>query len=171
MALDRQNIRYFIGEEVEDTCLLGEQMLFVVGIQPAEEIDKICRTHNLKAIYLGTSQSFDGSWWHAWHTLIEQLLDWGYWVTLDFDHCHLKQIQSHAVSQHPKFIPMISVKIEHVNQLNANATIKIDDKQWGHSNSGVWCKNLRMLQHSMTYTDWNQYKGDTQVDTPDSSSL
>ena len=36
----RQDVIYFIGTEVENTPMKGEQTLFVVGVQPPHEIQK-----------------------------------------------------------------------------------------------------------------------------------
>jgi hypothetical protein len=98
MAIDtmgRKATTYFIGTEVERTAMYGERTLFVVGVQPVDKIVSILNEQNsytdtskhIRHIYLGTSQSFtpqDYDDWKAWDKMIVELLDAGYWVTLDF---------------------------------------------------------------------------------------
>ena len=50
------------------------------------------------------------------------------------------------------------------NKVNGNATLKIDDVTWGHSNTGVWSRNLNEITKDMHYTDWKEYVGDTVID-------
>ena len=59
---------------------------------------------------------------------------------------------------------MISVKLPYIKQFNYNATLKVDDTTWGHSNSGVWCHPLHDLQSRNVYTDWKDYKGDENIE-------
>ena len=63
-----------------------------------------------------------------------------------------------------RFIPMVSAKIPNIYKLNKNTTLKIDDVTWGHSNTGVWSKNLKAITENMHYTDWSEYVGDTVID-------
>jgi hypothetical protein len=58
---------------------------------------------------------------------------------------------------------MISVKLPYINQLNYNATIKLDDRTWGATNPGVWTHHLPSLMTKETYTYWDQYTQDTEI--------
>jgi hypothetical protein len=62
-----------------------------------------------------------------------------------------------------KFVPMISVKLPYINQLNYNATLKLDDKTWGATNPGVWTHHLQTLLGKDKYTHWDQYTKDEEV--------
>ena len=61
---------------------------------------------------------------------------------------------------HRRFIPQISVKLPYLTQLGYNATIKLDDLDFDHSNPGVWCHRLRDLTTTESFTDWDQYGKD-----------
>jgi len=167
MAIDtagRKATTYFIGTEVEHTAMKGEKTLFVVGIQPVEEIKKIAIEHNLRHLYFGTSQSFHPTTielWDQWDDMITPLLQSGFWVTLDFGVEYADEIHEEGWCEFDKFIPMISVKLPYIRQYNYNATLKIDDTTWGHSNPGVWCHQLHNLMDRTVYTDWDHYVGDT----------
>lgn len=177
MAIDtmgRKATTYFIGTEVERTAMYGERTLFVVGVQPVDKIVSILNEQNsytdtskhIRHIYLGTSQSFtptDYDDWKAWDKMIIELLDAGYWVTLDFGVEYADTFNEEGWCEYNTFIPMISVKIPHIKLYNYNATLKIDDTTWGHSNPGVWCHSLHDLMDRRVYTDWKDYVGDENV--------
>lgn len=177
MAIDtmgRKATTYFIGTEVERTAMYGELTLFVVGVQPVDKIVSILNEQNsytdtskhIRHIYLGTSQSFtpkDYDDWKAWDYMIVELLEAGYWVTLDFGVEYADTFNEEGWSEYNTFIPMISVKLPHIKLYNYNATLKIDDTTWGHSNPGVWCHSLHDLMDRKVYTDWKDYVGDENV--------
>ena len=163
---ERQKVTYFIGTEVENTPLKGEKMLFVVGVQPVEEIIQHANKHNLKCLYFGTSQSFtpeNETDWDQWHDMLESLLKKGFWCTLDYDVHYTEEVLELGLDEYDNFINMISVKLPYISQYNYNATVKIDDSTWGHSNPGVWCHSLHSLMNRNAYTDWREYIGDTEV--------
>lgn len=177
MALDtveRKAATYFFGTEVERTAMYGERTLFVVGVQPVDKIVSIINEENsyndtnrhIRHIYLGTSQSFtprDYDDWKAWDKMIIELLDAGYWVTLDFGVEYAEELHEEGWCEYNNFIPMISVKLPYIKLYNYNATLKIDDVTWGHSNPGVWCHSLHDLMDRKVYTDWKDYVGDKPV--------
>ena len=73
----RQGVTYFIGTEVENTIMKGQKTLFVVGVQPVEDIIKIVLKHGITHCYLGTSQSFHPQnpyEWDSWAEMIKGLL-------------------------------------------------------------------------------------------------
>lgn len=168
---ERRTVTYFIGTEVEHTPMYGERTLFVVGVQPVIDIINIIKEQNLNTnqskhirhVYLGSSQSFapaEYSDWEKWNTLILELLDVGYWVTLDFGVEYADLLHEYGWNENHRFIPMISVKIPCIKLYNYNATLKIDDTSWGATNSGVWCHSLHNLMDRKIYTDWKDYVGD-----------
>jgi hypothetical protein len=91
------------------------------------------------------------------------LLQKGYWVTLDFGVEFANDIHEESWNEFFTFIPMISVKLPYIKLYNYNATLKIDDTTWGHSNPGVWCHPLDTLKSREVYTDWKDYIGDTPI--------
>jgi nucleotide-binding universal stress UspA family protein len=82
----RQDVKYFTGTEVEHTICYGKKTLFVVGIQPVEEILKLAQEHNCDHIYFGTSQTFNtqemsNKDYAQWESMILPILDAGLWAT------------------------------------------------------------------------------------------
>jgi hypothetical protein len=169
MAIDtdgRQQVDYFVGTEVENTAMKGEQTLFVVGIKSVDEIVALLEEHKVRHVYLGTSQSFHPHSqydWAAWDDMIKPLLLKGYWATLDFGVEYSRDLHEQSWCEYNNFIPMISVKIPYIRLYNYNATLKIDDNTWGDTNPGVWCHPLNELLKRDVYTDWKDYVGDTTV--------
>jgi len=162
----RQQVIYFVGTEVENTAMKNEKTLFVVGVRPVEEIIKHATDNNLRHLYFGTSQSFQPKSqedWRKWDAMITPLLKQGYWVTLDFGVEFANDIHEEGWNEFFTFIPMISVKLPYIKLYNYNATLKIDDTTWGHSNPGVWCHPLDTLKSREVYTDWKDYIGDTPI--------
>jgi len=170
MGLDtdkRQEVVYFTGTEVEHTAMYGERTLFVVGVQPVAEIQKRADAHGIKHLYFGTSQSFTPrgkEQREQWENMIRALLTAGYVCTLDFGVEYASCVVKMDFGSNPNFIAMISVKLPNIADFNYNATLKLDDKTWGHSNPGIWCHSLHELQDRRVYTDWRDYTGDEVID-------
>jgi len=164
----RQAVTYFIGYEVEHTICHGMKTLFVVGTPPVQEIQEMAIKNDCRHIYFGTSQSFNPTaisqeQYKPWDDVIVPFLQQGYWVTLDFDVQHIEGVLESSYNEYDKFVPMISVKLPYINQLNYNATIKLDDRTWGATNPGVWTHQLQTLMNMKNYTHWEQYTQDTQL--------
>ena len=165
---ERQDVVYFTGFEVEHTICYGMKTLFVVGTPPVQEILDKANDNDCKHIYFGTSQSFNPNAvtqqeYKPWDDVIIPLLKDGYWVTLDFDVKHSEGVIESGYCEHERFVPMISVKLPYIKQFNYNATLKIDDTTWGHSNPGVWTHQLNELMTKDKFTYWDQYNQDTEI--------
>jgi len=166
---ERQNVVYFTGYEVEHTICHGMYTLFVVGTPPLEEIlQQANKDVNIKHIYFGTSQSFNPKEitheeYAAWDNVIVGCLKEDYWVTLDFGVEHIEGVLESCYSEYARFVPMISVKLPYINQLNYNATLKLDDRTWGATNPGVWTHHLQSLLTKDKYTHWDQYTQDGEI--------
>ena len=163
---ERQDVVYFTGYEVEHTICHGMFTLFVVGTPPIEEILTKAKEAGVKHIYFGTSQSFNPTAishkeYKAWDEVIIGCLKANYWVSLDFGVEHIEGVLESAYNEFPRFVPMISVKLPYINQLNYNATLKLDDRTWGATNPGVWTHHLQSLMSKDKYTHWDQYTQDT----------
>jgi hypothetical protein len=163
---ERQGVVYFTGYEVEHTICHGMFTLFVVGTPPIKEILTKANEANVKHIYFGTSQSFNPQSisqkeYKAWDEVIIECLKADYWVSLDFGVEHIEGILESAYNEYPRFVPMISVKLPYINQLNYNATLKLDDRTWGSTNPGVWTHHLPSLMSKDKFTYWDQYTQDT----------
>ena len=163
---ERQDVVYFTGYEVEHTICYGMFTLFVVGTPPLNEILKKAKKAKVTHIYFGTSQSFNpvtADDYAPWDEVIKGCLAENYWVSLDFDVKHIEDVIESSYSEYDRFVPMISVKIPYIKQLNYNATLKIDDLTWGKTNSGVWTHQLHDLMSKDKYTYWDQYTQDTVI--------
>ena len=117
----RQAVTYFIGTEVENTVMKGERTLFVVGVQPVDEIQRHADANNIRHLYFGTSQSFTPKTvgdWTDWNSMMEPLLKAGYWCTLDFDVEYAPELHEESWNEYKTFIPMISVKLPHIRLYN-----------------------------------------------------
>jgi len=157
----------FIGTEVENTPMLGHKTLFIVGIQDIEAIIRVASDENIEHIYLGANMSFDPeteSERDDWDTMIDSLLNAGFWVTLDYDIFYHEYVLEAGYNEQNKFISMISVKLSYIDQLNYNACVKIDDKDFKASNAGVWVHSARDLLPRDKFTAWEQYTQDKPVD-------
>ena len=171
---ERQDVTYFTGYEVEHTIAHGMRTLFVVGTPSLKDILAIAddsqsfedESKRIKQIYFGTSQSFNPETyddWKVWNDRIQGCLDAGYWVCLDFDVKYAEEIHEEGWCENNRFIPMISVKLPYIKLYNYNTTLKIDDRTWGATNSGVWTHQLHDLMRKTKYTHWDQYTQDTPV--------
>ena len=62
--------------------------------------------------------------------MLIELLKSDIWVTLDYDVKHHENVLEGGMTEYDTFIPMISIKLPYISQLNYNACIKIDDKDF-----------------------------------------
>ena len=163
--MDRQghnNAVMFLGTEVEHTATYGMKTLFVVGVVPVKQVLEEALRHDVEHIYLGANQSFDLGEIDLteWNYLITQCIDADYWVTLDYDLGYHHDVLALCLQDCNRFISMISVKLPSIDKLNYNATLKIDDTDFEHSNPGVWCHSVHNLQKRNLFTHWSKYTQD-----------
>ena len=171
-----ENVDLFIGYEVEHTPAYGQKTLFVVGLQDTNKILEILDNHrtyldperHITHVYFGANMSFPNLLvndyrWHDWEAMIKAVLDAGYMCTLDIDVACVEGLAESGLCDYNNFIPMISVKMPYIRQLNYNATLKIDDKDFAASNPGVWCHSIHTLQKQSVFTDWSKYTKDKSI--------
>jgi hypothetical protein len=159
------NARFFFGTEVEHTPAYGMNTLFVIGVQPVDEIEHYLKQHpaGIEHVYFGANQSFpnpatnDFHTWNSWEDMIGPFLKSGIMCTLDIDSSAAEGLVESTLVEYPNFIPMISVKIPYAKLLGYNATIKIDDRDFAATNPGVWCHSLHTLQNRAVFTPWSRY--------------
>lgn len=160
------NTSMFVGVEVEHSPAFGMKTLFVVGVQSLKEIESALDLYpQFEHIYFGANQSFPtgratSADWTRWENMIMPFIGRGYWCTLDIDVREVEGLLESSLIEYHKFIPMISVKLPYLQQLGYNATIKLDDTNFAHSNPGVWCHSLHNLTNRSVFTDWSQYTKD-----------
>ena len=159
--------KFFIGTEVERSPAYGQRTLFVIGLQNPKEILARALNNNCPHIYLGANMSFNpegNTEWKDWDFMLIELLKSDIWVTLDYDVKHHENVLEGGMTEYDTFIPMISIKLPYIKQLNYNACIKIDDKDFKATNPGVWCHSVHELQTRKTFTDWSKYTQDEVID-------
>lgn len=164
-----EEVRFFVGTEVEHSPAFGMKTLFVVGIQSVEDILHWAKHQECTHIYFGANQSFpkldaNSPQWKSWESMIVPLLEEAYWCTLDADIACAEGFVEGPLIEYWNFIPMLSVKIPHVRHLGYNATVKIDDVDFRATNHGVWCHSLHSLQTRSSFTPWSDYSKDATIE-------
>lgn len=167
-----EEVKFFIGREVEHTPAVGLTTLFVVGVQPMIEVLQHACRHpaGIEHIYFGANQSFpnpaadDFVVWTRWEEMIKPCLDTGILCTLDIDVRAVEGLIESGLTEYQNFIPMISVKLPYMSQLGYNATVKLDDVDFAKSNPGVWCHSLHTLQNRDHFTPWSKYTKDEVIE-------
>jgi len=163
-----ENIRFFVGTEVEHSPAYGLKTLFVVGIQSAQDILQWARDQQVEHIYFGANQSFprlatDAKEWRAWTKMIQDVLAEGLWATLDLDISCVEGLGETGLCEHFNFIPMISAKLPYIQSLGYHAVLKLDDRDFQATNPGVWCWRLHELTDLKQFTGWDSYTQDERL--------
>src|ERR1035437_4873094 len=166
-----KDVTMFVGGEVEKTPAFGKKTLFVVGFQDTATIENHAKEHKTPHIFLGANHSFDAKYDTAhfaktWDQQITYLLDKGYWVTLDYpahQHETVLKMLNPGIWQSRIFVPLLSVRIPHVETSSPNLTVKIDDVDFKATNPGVWCMHFHEVTDSNRFTDWNEYATDVVI--------
>ena len=159
-------VNCFVGTEVEHSPAFGHKTLFVVGVQDPVMLVDLARANGCTHVYFGANQSFpnpdinDTAGWAVWEDMIRSVMAHGILCTLDLDVVAVAGLVEGPLVEYNNFIPMISVKIPHIQQLGYNATIKLDDKDFAATNPGVWCHSLHTLKDRSVFTDWSRYTKD-----------
>jgi len=160
-----EEVSFFYGIEIERTPAYGKKTLFVVGVQPEDDIAQ--HINGCEHIYFGANMSFpnpdvnDANTWDQWQDMITPFLRAGYLCSLDIDVRSVEGLLECGLTEYHNFIPVISVKIPYLQQLGYNATVKIDDKDFDATNPGVWCHSLHALTNPANFTSWREYTKDS----------
>jgi hypothetical protein len=163
-----ESVRFFIGTEVEHLPTLKRRTLFVVGLQPVDDIIEYAKEEKVEAIYFGANQSFalnkDETLYDAWRKWEEMIMpcleEYKYWCVLDLDVKYAEQLCETTMVGHSTFIPVLSVKLPYINQLGYHAHLKLDDTDFQATNPGVWVHRIHNLMDERTFTTWSDYLDD-----------
>ncbi len=162
-----ENVNFFFGTEVEKTPAFGKQTLFVVGVQPVDEIAHHFRfgrnPGGIEHIFFGANHSFnpkDNLEWARWEGMIGYFLERGYLCSLDIPVTAVEQFNDSGLCEYNNFIPQIRVSIPYVKLWNYNTMVKIDDNDFDSTNPGVWTHSLHSLMSRETFTSWDEYSKD-----------
>lgn len=168
------SVKFFVGTEVEKTPAHGKRTLFVVGIQPTQEIQDWLddfasfedSDKHIKHIFFGANHSFhpdsdDHLSWQRWESMIMNFLDKGYMCSLDIPVKCVESFNDSGLCEYNNFVPQIRVSIPYIALWNYNTMLKIDDNDFDATNPGVWTHSLHSLMSRETFTDWDQYNKDS----------
>lgn len=160
---------FFVGPEVEHTPAFCKKTLFVVGTPLVANILAQAQSNNTPHVFMGANHSFDITNQTYWSETISKLLDHGYWVTLDYpahEHNIVLEMLAPSTWVSRKFVPLLSVRIPHIETSSANLTVKIDDIDFKATNPGVWCMHYTEVTDSNRFTGWQEYESDTIAGDP-----
>ena len=169
-----ENVDFFVGIEVERTPAFGRRTLFVVGVQPIQNIQDWLddyhsyedRSYHIEHVFFGANHSFDPKTpeeWRKWESMITYFLLRGYLCTLDIPIGVVEEFNDGSLCDYRNFIPQIRVSVPYTKLWNYNTMLKIDDKDFDATNPGVWCHSLHSLMSRETFTSWDDYKGDKKL--------
>ena len=82
----KDDVKFFVGTEIEHTPAYEKKTLFVVGLQNPDKVAKLAQAMDIDHIYLGANHSFNNTNLMYWEAVILELLKRDFWVTLDFDY-------------------------------------------------------------------------------------
>jgi hypothetical protein len=158
------HVNFFTGTEVEKTPAFGKQTLFVVGVQPVNDIAE--HLQGCEHIFFGANHSFDPKDnldWARWEGMVGYFLERGYLCSLDIPITAVAEFNDSGLCEYRNFVPQIRISIPYVKLWNYNTMIKIDDSDFDATNPGVWTHSLHSLMSRRTFTDWDQYNKDQPV--------
>jgi hypothetical protein len=169
-----ENVDFFVGTEVERTPAFGRRTLFVVGVQPIQNIQDWLddyhsyedRSYHIEHVFFGANHSFNPQTpeeWRKWESMITYFLERGYLCTLDIPIGAVEEFNDGSLCDYRNFIPQIRVSVPYTKLWNYNTMLKIDDKDFDATNPGVWCHSLHSLMSRETFTSWDDYKGDKKL--------
>jgi hypothetical protein len=156
------NVQFFTGTEVEKTPAFGKQTLFVVGVQPVNDIAE--HLQGCEHIFFGANHSFhpdNNLEWARWEGMIGHFLERGYMCSLDIPVKCVEDFNDSGLCEYRNFVPQIRISIPYVKLWNYNTMIKIDDSDFDATNPGVWTHSLHSLMSRETFTSWDQYSEDS----------
>ena len=158
---EASDVQFFIGKEVEHTPAFGKLTLFVTGIHPVEDIAS--NLNGAEHIFFGANHSFNPQTpeeWDKWQDMIQFFLDKDYLCSLDIPLSAVEEFNEGGLNESDNFIPQIRVPIPYIKLWNYNTMLKIDDKDFKATNSGVWSHSLHKLMDRDNFTSWDKYKED-----------
>jgi hypothetical protein len=159
----KDDVVFFVGNEVEHTPAYGMKTLFVTGIQSIEDIELQIKNYSIRHIFFGANHSFNPQGYDEhkqWEDMIMHFLNKDYLCSLDIPINQVEEFHESGYCERDNFIPQIRVPIPYIRLWNYNTMLKIDDKDFKATNPGVWSHSLHTLMDRSKFTDWSQYKND-----------
>ena len=167
----KNDVNFFIGNEVEHTPAFGMRTMFVTGVHNIDDIEnivdeensKLDRSYHIKHIFFGANHSFNPQTYEEhklWEEMIFYFLRKDYLCSLDIPINQVEEFHESGYCEYDNFIPQIRVPIPYIKLWNYNTMVKIDDKDFKATNPGVWSHSLHTLMNRNKFTDWSQYNND-----------
>ncbi len=141
------NIKYFIGKEIEHTRFYNENTLFVVDPQPIEDIIRHADKHKINHIFLGANHS-DYSQEQA-----QDLLNHGYKVTIDCDYTKAEYIWL----DHDNFCLIVRYPLPE-KLINNKTYVKFYTEDLNRK--GIYVIPSELLKEDQYFTDNSEYGND-----------
>jgi hypothetical protein len=145
---------FYIGPEINHTAAFSKKTLFVEGWQAYPQMI-IATAKEFKATHISLATNDTFSLEYDWNTLLTELLDLGFMVTLPYPvelHNRLLLDLSRGVLQSRNFVPLPTVHIMDMSKANPNLTLKIDDM----SREGTWSLHFHHLMDSNRFSPANE---------------
>ena len=161
--LGHENVKWFVGTEVEHTPAYGKKTLFVVGIQDTVGIKEAYEKQGCEHIFFGANHTYDPKGDEElgeWTFMILPFLQDGIQCTLDIPVSQFEDFHGSGYCEYYNFIPQLRISIPFVDMWNYNTMIKIDDLDFNATNPGVWTHSLHALKDRTKFTAWNEYSND-----------
>jgi hypothetical protein len=160
----KEDVNVFSGIEIEHTPAYGKQTLFLARNDLTfDQILSLCVASNAEAVYFGANRTYMHN--HAMQLAqIHQLLDRGYWVTVDYPF-ELHQLVAKKFStcwRKDRFIPFCSIIFPHTEE-DDNLCFKVDDVDFNKTNPGVWSMTMKNFKQQAGFTKWDEYKQDEPI--------
>jgi|TARA_A100001391_G_scaffold188138_2_gene158506 hypothetical protein len=160
----KDDVNVFSGLEIEHTPAYGKQTLFLARNDLTfDQIISLAVASDAEAVYFGANRSYMHS--HAMQLAqIHQLLDRGYWVTVDYPY-ELHRLVSKKFATcwtHEKFIPFCSIIFPYTED-DKQLCFKVDDEDFNKTNTGVWSMSMADFKSKAGYTKWEEYKQDEPI--------
>jgi hypothetical protein len=157
----KEDVRFFIGTEVEHTKFHGLKTLFVVGYKSVDDITNLAAQNQIEHIFLGANHSWPSLGTVDGPKLIKKLLAAGYKVTVDCTFFEALGLSWH-LEPHDNFCLIAQMRSPNIERLTKfDSYIKIDDNDFKATNSGVWVHNLKDILSDEHKTEWSKYTNDS----------
>lgn len=157
----KEDVRFFIGTEVEHTKFHGLKTLFVVGYKSVDDITNLAAQNQIEHIFLGANHSWPSLGTVDGPKLIKKLLAAGYKVTVDCTYFEALGLTWH-IEPHENFCLIAQMRSPNIERLTKfDSYIKIDDNDFKATNSGVWVHDLKTIMSDEHKTEWSKYTNDS----------
>ena len=151
------DVKFFVGQEVDNTVAQGEDTLFVAGYQPVQEI--LSRALNEKCTHIHICY-FDPArfdQWKLWEELLLHICENGVKLTLEFDVKYTEDIFKMGLHDFSNFIPVIVNILPNSSKYNFNTAFKVNDKGFDQTNEGTWSMHLHNVLDQEHFIPWSKY--------------